>query len=80
MLDDTKYNVEGLTLPKRGCVRDQTFANDITFYFKGTKSNMNRTQLVLDLFVLHLGQKSIGGNLLPFGPAKISRPGNGIKS
>jgi hypothetical protein len=48
MLDDIKYNVEGLTLPKGGCVRDQTFANDIALYLKGTKSNMDKMQLILN--------------------------------
>ncbi len=50
MLDDTKYNVEGLTLPKGGCIRDQTFADDTAFYFKGTKSNMDKMRSVLNLF------------------------------
>jgi hypothetical protein len=42
--------VEGLTLPKGGCVRDQTFVDDTAFYLKGTQSNMDRTQTILDLF------------------------------
>jgi hypothetical protein len=50
MLDNTKYNVDELTLPKGGCVRDQTFADDTAFYLKGTKSNMDRMWSVLDLF------------------------------
>jgi len=50
MLDDIKYNVEGLTLPKRGCVWDQTFADDIVLYFKGTKNNMDKMQSILDFF------------------------------
>ncbi len=52
ILDDTKHKVEGLTLPKRGCMRDQTFANDITLYLKGTQSNMDKARIVLDLFCL----------------------------
>ncbi len=50
MLDDTKYNVEGLTLPKRGCVQDQTFVDDTIFYLKGTKSNMDRIWSTLNFF------------------------------
>ncbi len=50
MLDDTKYNVEGLTLPKGGCIRDQTFVDDTVIYLKGTKNNMDRMWSVLDLF------------------------------
>jgi hypothetical protein len=57
MLDDTKYNVEGLTLPKGGCVRDQTFADDIAIYLKGTKSNMDKMRSILDLFCLTFGAK-----------------------
>jgi hypothetical protein len=52
MLDDTKYKVEGLTLPEGNCVQDQTFADDIAFNLKGTQSNMDRTRIVLDLFCL----------------------------
>ncbi len=52
MLDNTKYNVEGLTLPKGGCVRDQTFADDTALYLKGTKSNMDRMRSILDHFCL----------------------------
>jgi len=57
MLDNIKYNVEGLTLPKRGCVWDQTFADDNALYLKGTKSNMDRMRLVLDLFCFAFGVK-----------------------
>jgi hypothetical protein len=52
MLDDTKYKVEGLTLPKGRRVRDQTFADDTALYLKGTQSNMERTRTVLNLFCL----------------------------
>jgi hypothetical protein len=79
MLDGIKYNVEGLTLPKGGCVRDQTFVDDTAFYLKGTKSNMDIMQSALDLFVSHPGHKSNGGSLLPFGSPKISEHGNGVK-
>ncbi len=52
MLDDTKYNVEGLTLPKGGYVWDQTFVDDTALYFKGSKSNMDRMRSILDIFCL----------------------------
>jgi hypothetical protein len=32
MLDDIKYNVEGLTLPKGTCVRDQTLVDDTALW------------------------------------------------
>ncbi len=50
MIEDPKHRIEGLTLPKRGCVRDQTFADDTALYLKGSHSNMSRAQKVLDLF------------------------------
>jgi hypothetical protein len=50
MVDNINYNVEGLTLPKGGCIQDQTFADDIAFYFKGTKNNMDRMWSILDFF------------------------------
>jgi hypothetical protein len=52
ILDDTKYKVEGLTLPKGGYMQDQTFANDTTFCLKGTQSNMDKARIVLDFFYL----------------------------
>jgi hypothetical protein len=35
MLEDPKFGVKGLTLPKGGTLRDQTFANDIALYLNG---------------------------------------------
>ncbi len=78
-LDDTKYKVEGLTLPKGGYIWDQAFIDDIALYFKGTQSNMDKTRIVLDLFCLASGAKINWGNLLPFGPAKRTEIGNGDK-
>jgi hypothetical protein len=57
MLNDTKYKVEGLTLPKGGCIRDQTFANDTTLYFKGTQNNLDKAWTILDFFWLTLEVK-----------------------
>jgi hypothetical protein len=57
MLDNTKYKVEGLTLPKGGCVRDQTFVDDTAFYLKGTHNNLSKTQTVMDLFYFTFGAK-----------------------
>ncbi len=50
--DDTKYKVEGLTLPKGRCIQDQTFIDDIALYFKETQSKMDKARIVLDLFCL----------------------------
>ncbi len=52
MMDNIKYNVEALTLPKGGCIWDQTFVDDTAIYFKITKNNMDRMRLVLDFFCL----------------------------
>jgi hypothetical protein len=35
MLEDPKYTIEGMTLPRGGNIRDQTFADDIALYLKG---------------------------------------------
>ncbi len=43
MLEDPQHGIKGLNLPKGGCVRDQTFADDTTLYLKGTHNNMNKT-------------------------------------
>ncbi len=50
MLDDKKYKVEGLALPKGGYVRDQTFADDIAFYLKGIQNNLDNARTVLNFF------------------------------
>jgi len=35
MLEDPRYDVEGLNLPRGGRFKDQTFADDIALYLKG---------------------------------------------
>ncbi len=57
MLDDPKHGIECIKLPKGGCIRDQTFADDTTLYLKGTHGNMNKAQAVLDLFYQASGAK-----------------------
>jgi hypothetical protein len=57
MLDDPKHEIEGLHLPKGECVRDQTFADDIALYLKGSPSNLRKAQALLDLFCLASGAK-----------------------
>jgi hypothetical protein len=57
MLDDPKHEIEGLHLPKGGCVRDQTFVDDTTLYLKGSLSNLSKARAVLDLFCLASGAK-----------------------
>jgi hypothetical protein len=44
MLADPIYGVEGLSLLRGGLIRDQTFADDIAFYLKGTPANMDRAR------------------------------------
>jgi hypothetical protein len=39
---DPKYGVEGLSLPRGGLIRDQTFADDTALYLKGSPPNMDR--------------------------------------
>jgi len=50
MLDDHRFGVKGLALPGGGKITDQTFADDTALYLQGTRSNMERTQKVLDIF------------------------------
>jgi hypothetical protein len=52
MLDDPKHEIEGLHLPKGGCVWNQTFADDTALYFKGSPNNLSKARAVLDLFCL----------------------------
>ncbi len=49
MLADPKYKVEGLTLPRGGLVRDQTFADDTALYLQGSPSNLDRAHNVLNI-------------------------------
>jgi len=50
LMVDPRYEVEGLSLPKGGLIRDQTFANNTALYLKGTPNNMDKAQRVLELF------------------------------
>jgi hypothetical protein len=50
LMADPKYEVEGLSLPKGGLIRDQTFADDTALYFRGTTNNMDKAQRVLKIF------------------------------
>ncbi len=57
MLDDPKHKIEGLHLPKGGCVWDQTFTDNTTLYLKGSTSNLNKAWAVLKLFYIASGAK-----------------------
>jgi hypothetical protein len=57
MMEDPKYRVEGLSLPKGDCIRDQTFADDTAVYLRGAQSNIDITQNVLKLFCKASGAK-----------------------
>ncbi len=57
MLDDKKYKVDGLTLPKGSYIWDQTFVDDIALYLKGTQSNLDKVQTILDFFCFASGAK-----------------------
>jgi len=50
MLDNHRFRVKGLALPRGGKITDQTFTDDTTLYLHGTCDNMERTQKVLDIF------------------------------
>lgn len=50
MMEDPKYEVEGLSLPKGGYIKDQTFVDNTALYLQSAQSNMDRAQNVLKLF------------------------------
>jgi len=50
MLADPRHGIEGLTLPKGGRIRDQTFADDTALYLKGDEGNLDRAKGVLEVF------------------------------
>jgi len=57
MLGDPKYGVEGLSLPRGGLIRDQTFADDTALYLQGSPANLDRTREVLRTFCSASGAK-----------------------
>ncbi len=57
MLADPSYKVEGLTLPRGGLVRDQTFADDTALYLQGSPPNLDRAENVLNIFCRASGAK-----------------------
>jgi hypothetical protein len=57
MMADPKHGVEGLSLPRGGLIRDQTFVDDTALYLQGSPSNMDRAQEVLKTFCRTSGVK-----------------------
>jgi hypothetical protein len=57
MLEDQRFGVEGLSLPRRGRLLEQTLADDTTIYLQGSCVNLERTQKVLNLFCMASGAK-----------------------
>jgi hypothetical protein len=57
MLEDPRYAIKGLTLPRGGRIRDQTFANDTTLNLKGEQTNLDKTHGVLETFCKASGAK-----------------------
>jgi hypothetical protein len=56
MLANPKHGVEGALL-RGGLIRDQTFADDIALYLKGTPANMDRAREMLWIFYHASGTK-----------------------
>jgi len=50
MMAHPRYAVEGLSLPRGGLIRDQTFADNTTLYLRGSPHNMEKAQNVFKLF------------------------------
>jgi hypothetical protein len=57
MMADPKHGVEGLSLPRGGLIRDQTFAEDTALYLQGSPPNMDRAQEVFKTFCRASGAK-----------------------
>jgi len=57
MLQNLRYDVEGLNLPRGGRLKDQTFADDTALYLKGDQANLDRAQGVLETFCIASGAK-----------------------
>jgi hypothetical protein len=57
MLEDPRYDIEGLNLPRGGRLRNQTFADDTALYLKGDQVNLDRAQGVLETFCIVSGAK-----------------------
>jgi hypothetical protein len=51
MLADPSYKVEGLTLPKGGLVRDQTFTDDTALFLQGSPPNLEGPKMYSTFFV-----------------------------
>jgi len=57
MKADPKYEVEGLSLPRGGLIRDQTFVDDTALYLQGSPANMDKAQVVFKTFCHTSGAK-----------------------
>jgi hypothetical protein len=57
MLEDPRYAIEGLTLPRGGRIRDQTFADNTAMYLKGEQVNLDKTHGLLETFCKASGVK-----------------------
>ncbi len=57
LMANPKFEVEGLSLPQGGIIRDQTFADDTALYLKGTPENLDKAQRILTLFSQASGAK-----------------------
>ncbi len=57
MLEDPRYVIEGLTLPRGGRIRDQTFADDTVLYLKCEHANLDKTHGVLETVYKASGAK-----------------------
>jgi hypothetical protein len=73
MLDDPKHEIKGLHLPKGGCVRDQTFADNTPLYLKGSPSNLSKARVVLKLFCLASKAKVNWGKFVAIWTSKEKR-------
>lgn len=57
MMANPKHGVVGLSLPRGGLIRDQTFSDDTALYLQGSPANMDKAQAVLKTFSHASGAK-----------------------
>lgn len=57
MISDPIYGIKGLQLPNGRILRELLFADDTSLFLRGSKTNLDRTLKVLDLFCAASGAK-----------------------
>jgi mannosylglycoprotein endo-beta-mannosidase len=57
MLEDQRFGVKGLSLPRGGHILEQTFVDDTALFLQSSRANMEKSQEVLNIFCKTSGTK-----------------------